>query len=1181
MLLRMPGYRKLPPAKDDIRTYFQADIPVTFPDNTTGTYRVIVMCLLGMGRVQAVVATADAIRRWHPRYIMLVGIAGGLAARNVQIGDILISDQVVDYELQKLTPEGPEVRWDVQRADPRLLNACNNFLVSSWHKLITTKRPGQGSPKCHVGPIASGDKVIAFRDILARYQDVWPKLLGVEMEAAGAATAAFQSSDRPGFFMVRAVSDLADENKSSSNVKKWRSYACDAAASFTIALLCSGPIPLSQGVTQAKTKRVELIFEGEFSEFSPNRQQEIVGVLATLLKIEPINIRILHVYQGSIVMIIEMPESAANRLNIIATKRDFRIIKLGIKSVLVEDREIIELAQKSVVIPDNRTEQLQEINKLLPDSRKTKLREMGLTADEIKNLIYSIRNLPLSNRALIISNFSLKEILSIFRELTGEERQEIIELLPESLASKLREVLIDELEIPQELLVGILQGDCVLFLGAGVSIEAGMPSSPQLVRDLEYDPANHSLKNAAQEYAQAHGRLELENIVKRRFDKASQYVKPASYSMIANIPLLNNLVVTTNYDSLLEEAFRAEKNTPVTICKEAELGRAASRSPVIIKLHGDLHQPETMVITQSDYDLLNARLHDPGGFNGFLANLISTRTVIFVGFSMADEDFLWIRNFVTTQMIDANGRATLRTHYAVIPWEAGEARVLETQAKIKVIRAEAQKFFASVFRQTSEFVNRTEELRQICEVRKEPFIEISGPSASGKTMLSKGIENFYHIQNGYLIVSIELRENETPETLLGQLATKYNLDIGAEKESLAIRVKKLVTALRGSSVLFVFDGTERAPEVVRWLKKELLPELRSFWEEDLGTGRVIFIGRQAMPWTATTNPFLYSLTLTPFQRDAVADMVGKYYILFHNETCPPRERKRIAETILRVTGTGHAGFIKAVINEITQLPKDQFPSAADLVHYIDSHTTDLFKYKLVPQLKEGILKGAAEPLLRSLQDVLCVFRSLNNSILAAIPDRGLHKFGIDESLFFQPDRILNGLKGLHILEEPRITSPLYRLDPVVGFLLSCWLKSLKPELYQRAHEIALSICDEGVQILNDSFQIAYALEGLFHLQCLREVKASSEELKDQAKQYLEQLESTEDSVALIKQFQDSVYKDADLRWMVEAEAEKSAPSLQDKDKLIVNIYDALNQAFDEELARRPAIQTEKGLGRAQ
>lgn len=245
VLNKLPGYIRLPPTNDDIRTYFQADLPIIFADQSAGSYRVIVICLLAMGRVQAVTATADAIRRWRPRFVVLIGIAGGIAAKNVKVGDILIADQIVDYELQKLTPAGPEVRWDVQRADARLLEACVNFRNEAWQGLLRIKRPGRGKPNRHIGPLASGDKVIAFGDVLAKYRDTWPKLLGVEMEAAGASTAAFQSPAKPGFFMIRGVSDLADENKGASHVKKWRTYACDIAASFAIALLQNGPVVVS------------------------------------------------------------------------------------------------------------------------------------------------------------------------------------------------------------------------------------------------------------------------------------------------------------------------------------------------------------------------------------------------------------------------------------------------------------------------------------------------------------------------------------------------------------------------------------------------------------------------------------------------------------------------------------------------------------------------------------------------------------------------------------------------------------------------------------------------------------------------------------------------------------------------------------------------------------------------
>jgi predicted Rossmann-fold nucleotide-binding protein len=118
LLAQLPGYSRVPPRHDDVHVYFSADVPTM---DGAGNYRIVVMPLLGMGRVNAATATAEAIKRWRPRHVVLVGIAGGIAARNVGLGDLLISEQIVDYELQKITATGIEVRWSVHKASRRLI----------------------------------------------------------------------------------------------------------------------------------------------------------------------------------------------------------------------------------------------------------------------------------------------------------------------------------------------------------------------------------------------------------------------------------------------------------------------------------------------------------------------------------------------------------------------------------------------------------------------------------------------------------------------------------------------------------------------------------------------------------------------------------------------------------------------------------------------------------------------------------------------------------------------------------------------------------------------------------------------------------------------------------------------------------------------------------------------------
>jgi nucleoside phosphorylase len=242
LLGKLGGYRQLPPFENDIHTYFAADVQTTFADGSAGMYEVAVMSLVGMGRPQATKGTTDAIHTFDPRYVLLVGIAGGISAKGVRIGDVLVADQIVDYELQKLSSGKVDTRYELYRADARLLSACQSLIGNRWLELVGTTRPEAGIPKCHIGHIASGDKKIVVGQALEVYQDVWTKLVGVEMEGSGAALAAFQSAKPPGFFMVRGVSDLVDENGDTSEIEKWRPYACDVAASYAVGLLRSGPV---------------------------------------------------------------------------------------------------------------------------------------------------------------------------------------------------------------------------------------------------------------------------------------------------------------------------------------------------------------------------------------------------------------------------------------------------------------------------------------------------------------------------------------------------------------------------------------------------------------------------------------------------------------------------------------------------------------------------------------------------------------------------------------------------------------------------------------------------------------------------------------------------------------------------------------------------------------------------
>ena len=240
-VLRKLKYRKLPPSNEDIRIYYAADLPVKFPDETATEYKVIVVPLAGMGEKEAGNATNDAIRRWKPAFVLVVGIAGGLAKAGVCLGDVLIADQVADYELQKQTAQKDIIHWELFPTNKQLLLAAQNLKESEWLPRVEVTRPVEGKPAFKWGVMCTGNKTLA-NGLLEHYHKTWDWLVGVEMEAGGAASATSSQVRTPGFFMVRSASDLADEHKDTPDTKKWREYACDVAASFAIGLLESGPV---------------------------------------------------------------------------------------------------------------------------------------------------------------------------------------------------------------------------------------------------------------------------------------------------------------------------------------------------------------------------------------------------------------------------------------------------------------------------------------------------------------------------------------------------------------------------------------------------------------------------------------------------------------------------------------------------------------------------------------------------------------------------------------------------------------------------------------------------------------------------------------------------------------------------------------------------------------------------
>jgi hypothetical protein len=212
---------------------------------------------------------------------------------------------------------------------------------------------------------------------------------------------------------------------------------------------------------------------------------------------------------------------------------------------------------------------------------------------------------------------------------------------PESLSEEFR-------ERAEVLARSALNGELVLFLGAGVSAGAGLPTWKELLEslagkagvfadcgmdDMKLRAAFANLNNMDQArlIADHFNRKDL-HIGVEVADLLKEYHHCSlAHAILAAIQVKE--VVTTNYDSLFEIASGNAQDTPLRVLP---YDPAQSGTRWILKLHGCVTQPKDIVLTRSDYLRYDEKR---AALKGIVQALLITRHMLFVGFSLTDDNF--------------------------------------------------------------------------------------------------------------------------------------------------------------------------------------------------------------------------------------------------------------------------------------------------------------------------------------------------------------------------------------------------------------------------------------------------------------------------------------------------------------------------------------------------------------
>ena len=224
----------------------------------------------------------------------------------------------------------------------------------------------------------------------------------------------------------------------------------------------------------------------------------------------------------------------------------------------------------------------------------------------------------------------------------------------------------------------------VLFLGAGASMPSGAPSGGMLADELtrEFFPGERqrSLSDIAGRIEFKFGRQSLVKILR---DKIVP-LKPSP--SIRYLPTFNfSSIFTTNYDQIIEKAYKELGiDLPVIRSNKDYAFDYRQYNTMLYKLHGCITEDRAdglshgMIVTDEDYSTYQK--FRKIGFDAF-GNALNTSNVVFVGYSMADDN---IKEYVESSIAQASrqqgpGQVFLilyeRDEIEALRWEARGLRV--------------------------------------------------------------------------------------------------------------------------------------------------------------------------------------------------------------------------------------------------------------------------------------------------------------------------------------------------------------------------------------------------------------------------------------------------------------------------------------------------------------------------
>lgn len=197
----------------------------------------------------------------------------------------------------------------------------------------------------------------------------------------------------------------------------------------------------------------------------------------------------------------------------------------------------------------------------------------------------------------------------------------------------------------------INEGNCVAFIGAGVSRKyefkgstyPGLPLASELVeiwkKNRDYLSEANNLEEVAFLIKYYEGRQGLEKLVKKEINKS---IPPLpAHKLLANIDF--SCYVSMNFDTLLESALESRGKEILPLINDLDVSLLEKNTIPVIKPHGCISQLNSIKVAKDE--VLSFKDHVPIITN-YLLSILANRTVLFIGFGLADYDLLMLIKYL-------------------------------------------------------------------------------------------------------------------------------------------------------------------------------------------------------------------------------------------------------------------------------------------------------------------------------------------------------------------------------------------------------------------------------------------------------------------------------------------------------------------------------------------------------